>query len=167
MDRNEAKTLMRQQLERDVDNETREKKLIPVGKRLLSANELMDEVDQETNLGKMLLDDFIAYQNGTETELAGTERAHAIAMMEEDIQSAPPEWKDEVIYSIGEKKFTPSQVLDEVKRGTEFGNRFAVAYLDNHTALESLLGKGYDDKLSTSAYDLPPIYTKVTNDKAN
>lgn len=172
MNRDEAKTLMRQELERDIDTATRDEKVFPIGDRLMSANDLMDEVEKETDLGKFLLDDFIKFkagEGGPLPELTWPSRAHAIALMENDIKIAPPGWADEVIYDEDGMKFTPNQVLDEVKRGTDFGNRFVTIYLGNHTALEALLGKDYDQKLANllSPYELPPIHKKVKNDKAN
>ncbi len=179
MDRNEAKVLMRQELEKDIDTNTRERKMFPVGDRVLSANDLMKEVEDGTDLGNFLLDDFIAFKAGKtspSTVVSALDRSNALAMMEADIKSAPAGWGDDVIFNEEGQSWTPNQVLDEVKRGTDFGNRFVETYLSNHRMLEGLLGKGYDmlDTLigeghrpDRDIFSLPPVNTKVKNDKTN
>lgn len=179
MDRNEAKVLMRKELEQDIDSVKREEKMFPIGNRMLSANDLMKEVEDETELGVFLLDDFIAFKAGKMTDdsvLSAIERHDAISMMEEDIKAAPAGWADEVIFNEEGQSWTPNQVLDEVRRRTDFGNRFVATYLANHRMLEKLLGKGYEDldmllgeghRPDHDIFSLPPVNTKVKNDKTN
>lgn len=179
MDRNEAKVLMRQELEQDIDAVARERKMFPIGDRMLSANDLMKEVEDGTELGNFLLDDFIAFKDGKpapDSVMSALDRHNAIAMMEADIKSAPAGWDNEVIFNEEGQSWTPNQVLDEVKRGTDFGNRFVQTYLANHRMLEGLLGKGYDmlDTLlgeghrpDRDVFSLPPVNMKVKNDKTN
>ena len=79
--------------------EERDRRFIPIGTKTYSPNDLMSEIEQETKLGIFFLEDFIDYENGTPKvpQLTAFERADAMALMEHDLEIAPPGWADEVI----------------------------------------------------------------------
>jgi hypothetical protein len=91
MTRDEAKVLMRLELEQDLLANEREQKIFPIRDRMMSANDLMAEVEAGTRLGNYLLDDFIAFKNnGLDEPLSTEKRAEVIKLMEKDIES--PGW---------------------------------------------------------------------------
>lgn len=169
MDRNEAKLQMRQELEAEIDVSIRDRKMFPIGERLLSMNDLMQEVESGTDLGTFLLNDYINFKSGKgkAPELSAVEKAHAIALMEADLKSAPEGWADSVIFDEGGTSWTPNQIMAEVRLDTEFGNRYMVVYLTNHQMLESLLGKGYDQPGGSDLFSLPDLDNKKNDDQAN
>jgi len=181
MDRNEAKKLMRQEMEKEAYGISRTTKIFTIGRRLLSTQDVIEEVESETELGKFLLDDYISYQNGTsgltDEEPTGIERAHAIALMEEDLKMAPLGWADTPLFDQEGVSWTPNRIMVEVRQGTDFGKRYVIAYLTNVQMLEALLGKSYDhmdDNINMLPTDHEPTFhtnlfgkKNKDNDKAN
>lgn len=141
MNNDEAKRLMRLELERDIPAAEREKKHFPIDGRLMSANELMAEVENDTKIGQVYLADFISFKAGN-SDPAPFEREEAIAMMEEDIRIAPKGWADETIFNEQGRDWTPNQVLEEVRASTPFGLDFVKTYLDNRAMLEMFSSAG-------------------------
>lgn len=171
MDRDQAKIQMRKELEKDIPTDEREQKVYPIGDKVFSPNELMAEVEADSDLGKFLLDDYIAFTSGNDKipQLTAVQKAHTIALMESDLKVAPPGWADTVIFDDGIKTWTPNQVMKEVRDGTDFGNRYLVIYYENNALLESLLGEGYDQPGGKNIFSLPdlPNESGGNNDKAN
>jgi hypothetical protein len=159
MTRDEAKSLMRQELEQDIAPEEREKKLFPIKDRVMSANDLMAEVEAETELGQYLLDDFISFKNGGEQEedLTAMEKLGIIRLMEEDLKIAPAGWADEVIFRDGDQRWTPNKIMSEVRAETKFGLRYMKVYYTNHKLLEGLLGKDYltEPETTSDLFSIP------------
>lgn len=62
MTRDEAKIQMRVELEQDLSIAERERPMMTVGDHTFSANDLMAEVEKGTEMGEVLLDDFISLQ---------------------------------------------------------------------------------------------------------
>jgi hypothetical protein len=93
---------------------------------------LMAEVENNTELGKALVDEFISFN--TPFELSDTERTKIMALMQLDLDNAPPGWGDDekiVVDDLG-TTMTPNQLFQEVKEGTDFGNRYAQGWLERH-----------------------------------
>lgn len=172
MTRDEAKQLMRLELERDLPPEKRNLKVYPVGGKVMSANEMMEEIEAETKLGKVLLDDYIDFKDGFNSgdALSTEERAHIVQLMEADLQVAPVGWADEVIFSDDKSEWTPNMIMKEVRAETPFGLRYMRMYYSNHKLLEGLLGANFENKpvpqSVANLFDLSPK-KKNTNDKAN
>lgn len=174
MTRDEAKLLIRLEVERDLSLESRKRKIFPFGNKLYSASDLLAEVESGTELGNFVLDDFIAFKNGdiTSEDLTVPEHAAIIQMMEDDLKIAPPGWENQVLFRSNGKAWTPVMIMEEVRNRTPFGLRFMKTYYDNHVMLEKLLGKDYLKADASEAealldlFALPPT-RKSGNDKAN
>ena len=171
MTRDEAKKLMRLELEQDVPSNVRQDKVFSIRDRMLSANDLMEEIEADTDLGKYLLDDFILFKNGV--ALTAIERLQVIGMMEKDMKISPTGWADEVIYQQDGKSWTPNQIMAEVRSETDFGLRYMQLYHANHKLLQGILGEDYDKEIGSfyaediRSTNLFGLDANKKNDKAN
>jgi hypothetical protein len=68
-------------------------------------------------------------------------REKVLVLMQKDIEEAGklmPEWLNEPCAEDDTREYTPLQILDEVKNGTDFGNRYGEKWLLRHNLLETM-----------------------------
>lgn len=70
------------------------------------------------------------------------ERSLVLTLMLKDLEMARtelPGWEDEpLIPNDDGDKLTPNQLYQEVKNDTDFGNRYAKQFLENHRLMERI-----------------------------
>jgi hypothetical protein len=161
MTRDEAKILMRKELESDLTE--KERHLSLPNYNGLSCNDLMAEVEKGSELGQDMLNDFILSKD-EEAILAGATtmdqatKEVVLLLMQKDVDTAPKGWVDQPI-SVDDQGngLTPPQVMQQVKDGTDWGNRYARTWLDRYRLYQTLddlydvLGSGTASKLFGSA----------------
>jgi hypothetical protein len=174
MTRDEVKKQMRLEFETDLSEDERNDRSLAVGDRLVSATDLIQEIEEGTALGEYLVDDYIKfhdtdnqdYHYKTMTEvlsdfnqnkpisdvdtLSEADRKAVLALMQDDLDYASkelPGWADEPCADDGDRELTPRQLFQEVKDGTDFGNRYAMTWLVRHELMNELMA--YTDKIET------------------
>ena len=143
MTRDEAKVLMRQALEKELNQEQR---VLPLPNyNGLSCNDLMAEVEKGSELGETMLNEFILDMN-EEARKAGlyptmdqSIKSAVVSLMQKDIDTAPEGWAERPI-AVDDKdnELTPLQVIQQVKDGTDWGNRYAATWLDRYRMWDAM-----------------------------
>lgn len=134
MDRNEVKKQMRAEMVRDLSEEQRDI-TTTTG---LTPNQMMDEVDRDTEIGKALLESFLHPEQELRLPpLTPEQRAEILALMQKDLDAAAaqvPEWAntEKIAQDDDGNELTPNQVFQQVKDGTTFGDQYARAWLARH-----------------------------------
>jgi hypothetical protein len=143
MTRDEARILMRQELERDLTPQQRQAVLPEFNG--MNSNDLMDQVDKNTKLGNVLLDEFIIHKNAQAKDkdpLATMDQATlevVLTLMQEDVDIAPPGWADTTVVEDDNKRLlTPKQVMEEVRNATEWGTKYAETWLSHYHMMNEL-----------------------------
>lgn len=141
MTRDEAKKLMRQEMYRDLSPEELDTPIRIVGQHKLTPLEMMGEVDNETDTGLKLLNEFIKYKEEEEEKDMNQEIDidKVLTLMQVDLDAAPSGWADEIITEDDDgTTYTPNQVFQQVKDRTEFGLAYAKRWLVRHQMLNQL-----------------------------
>lgn len=140
MTRDEAKVLMRQELESDLTDKER---VLPIHNlNGLTCNDLMAEVEKGTALGEAMLDDFIfskADESPGNTTMDQAVKETILILMQMDIDNAPKGWVDQPITTDDQgNELTPLQVMQQVKDGTDWGNQYAESWLIRYRLYQTM-----------------------------
>lgn len=67
-----------------------------------------------------------------------------VAQMQRDLTASDDGWSDSVILQANGRDWTPNQLMEEVKNGTDFGNQYLEIFNQNNEYLKGILGDAYD-----------------------
>jgi hypothetical protein len=129
MNRDAAKKQMRIEMTDDLPTEKLDQPMQVLGG--LTPNQVMDEVDQGSEVGERFLTDYVVH-NAAGGPLDETTRNHIVVLMESDLKSRPDFADEPWIRNPDGGMLSPNQMIQQIKNGTDLGNLYADAWMGSY-----------------------------------
>lgn len=152
MDSNEVKKKMREALVRELTPQERTIPYVPTPNGVLTADQVMEEVEQDTELGKRVLNDFTVFYETGEWPLEDSDLTQIASLMETDINDRQTaEFGDTpiIVSDIGDVR-TPRQLIQEIRDRTVLGMEFARTWADRNLVRVDLPSEDEIDPLQVN-----------------